>query len=57
MKSATKGYSLKCSYYTKTFNTLQELLDSIVQTGMDPNYLITKDGKSIGEKASDLIQF
>jgi hypothetical protein len=26
-------------------------------SGMDPNYEITRDGKSIGEKAIDYIQF
>jgi hypothetical protein len=50
-------YSLKCSYYTKQFSTLNELLEDIVQSGMDPDYYITKGGKSIGEKAIDLIQF
>jgi hypothetical protein len=50
-------YSLKCSYYTKQFSTLEELLKDIVNSGMDPNYVITKDGKSIGSEAIDLIQF
>ena len=50
-------YHLKCSYYEKKFNTIDELLDDIVLSGMDPNYLVYKDGKSVGEKAIDLIQF
>ena len=49
-------YHLKCSYYKKKFNTIYELLDDIVLSGMDPNYLVYKDGKSVGTKAIDLIQ-
>jgi hypothetical protein len=50
-------YSLKCSYYTKQFNTLDELLDDIMTSGMDPNYEITHNGKGTGEQAIDLLQF
>ena len=50
-------YSLKCSYYKKKFPTLNELLDDIVLNGMDPDYYVIKDGKSIGTKAIDLIVF
>ena len=49
-------YSLDCSYYKAEFATLNELIDSIMMSGMDPNYEITKNGKSIGEKASDYIK-
>ena len=48
-------WSLKCKYYTKTFNTLNELMDDVMISGMDPNYMITRDGKSIGERAINLI--
>lgn len=48
-------YSLRCAYYKAKFPTLQELLDDIVSSGMDPNYTVLKDGKSIGSKAIDLI--
>lgn len=48
-------YSLKCKYYTKEFPTLDELVDDVITSGMDPNYEITKDGKGIGEKAIDFI--
>ena len=44
-------------YYKKKFNTIHELLDDILASGMDPNYWVYKDGKSIGTKAIDLIQF
>lgn len=50
-------YSLDCSYYTKTFSTIDELLQDIISSGMDPNYYITYNNKSIGEQAIDLIQF
>ena len=50
-------YSLKCSYYQKEFNTIDELIDDVVSSGMDPNYEITKNGKSIGEMVIDLIGF
>lgn len=49
-------YSLKCSYYLKSFNTLDELLNDILLSGMDPNYVVTHNNKSTGEKAIDLIQ-
>jgi hypothetical protein len=50
-------YGLKCSYYTKKFNSINELVNDVMITGMDPNYEITKNGKGIGETAFDFIQF
>lgn len=50
-------YSLKCDYYEKEFPTLEALLDDVVLSGMDPNYEITRDGRTTGELAIDLIQF
>ena len=50
-------YSLNCEYYQKEFNTLNELLDDILFSGMDPNYEITRNGKLTGEMAIDLIGF
>jgi len=50
-------YSLDCSYYTKQFPSIDLLLQDIISCGMDPNYYITYDGKSIGDQAIDLIQF
>lgn len=50
-------YSLNCDYYTKEFSTLDALIDDVIQSGMDPNYEITKNGRGIGEEAIDLIQF
>lgn len=50
-------YSLDCSYYTKKFNCLDDLIDDVSQSGMDPNCEITKDGRGTGENAIDLMQF
>tara|TARA_R100001530_G_scaffold136314_1_gene116365 strand:+ start:84 stop:239 length:156 start_codon:yes stop_codon:yes gene_type:complete len=50
-------YSLDCIYYDKEFNTLEELLDDVDDTCMDPNYEITKNGKGTGESVIDLVQF
>ena len=50
-------YSLKCSYYKKEFNTIDELINDVVLSGMDPNYEITEDGEGIGECVIDLMSF
>ena len=49
-------YSLDCNYYTKKFSSIDELIDDVLNSGMDPNYEITKDGEGIGEQAIDFIQ-
>jgi hypothetical protein len=50
-------YSLDCSYYKKEFNTIDELIDDVTISGMDPNYEITYNGKPTGEMAIELIMF
>ena len=50
-------FSLKCSYYTKQFSSINELVNDVITSGMDPNYLITFNGESIGEEVIDYIQF
>lgn len=50
-------YSLKCNYYKKQFESIDELINDVMLSGMDPNCFITFNGKSTGEKAIDLIQF
>jgi hypothetical protein len=50
-------YSLKCDYYSKEFSTIDALIDDIMQSGMDPNYEITFNGRPTGEMAIDLIRF
>jgi hypothetical protein len=50
-------YSLDCVYYEKEFTSVSELIDDVVSSGMDPNYEITRNGKSIGETVAELIGF
>ena len=54
---SSKKYSLDCSYYDKEFDSLDELIDDIASSGMDPNYEITCNGNSTGEEAIDMIPF
>ena len=56
-KKSTSVYTLKCSYYTKQFNSIDELVNDVIMSGMDPNKVIMRNGKSTGEKVIDLIQF
>lgn len=49
-------YSLDCNYYTKGFDTVEELISDVISSGMDPSYEILFDGKSTGEYVIDLIQ-
>jgi hypothetical protein len=49
-------YSLNCNYYTKAFKTIDELLRDIEQSGMDPNYEVTCNGRPTGETAWDLLE-
>jgi hypothetical protein len=50
-------YSLDCNYYTREFSTVDELIQDIMISGMDPNYEIMFNGQPTGEQAIDLIQF
>jgi hypothetical protein len=49
-------YSLDCSYYNKKFETLYEVVDDVISSGMDPNYEITYNGEVIGEQVIDFIE-
>lgn len=53
----TDEYSLDCPYYTRSFPSIDELINDIMYSGMDPNYEITLNGEGTGEMAIDLIQF
>ena len=48
-------YTLDCKYYQKEFRTVDELLTDVLESGMDPNYEILRNGKPTGETAWDLI--
>jgi hypothetical protein len=50
-------YTLDCSYYTKSFATIDALISDIMISGMDPNYPVLFNGDPIGDKACDLIPF
>jgi hypothetical protein len=50
-------YSLNCNYFVEEFSSLDELINYVMQVGMDPNYEITRNGKLTGEMVIDLIQF
>lgn len=50
-------YGLICGYYHKTFKTIDLLIGDIIESGMDPNYEISFNGKGIGETAVDLMVF
>jgi len=50
-------YSLDCTYYDRQFNTIDELIKDVIDSGMDPNYEILHNGNRTGEYASDLIQY
>jgi hypothetical protein len=49
-------YSLDCSYYTKEFKNIDQLLRDVMDSGMDPNCEITFNGKPTGETAWDLLE-
>ena len=50
-------YTRDCNYYTREFSTVDELIQDIMISGMDPNYEIMFNGQPTGEQAIDLIQF
>ena len=50
-------YTLDCNYYTREFSTVDELIQDIISSGMDPNYEILFNGQPTGDQAIDLIQF
>ncbi len=50
-------YSLDCNYFDKEFTTMDELIDYVMESGMDPSVPITKDGEVTGEKPIDLFEF
>ena len=50
-------YSLNCFYYDREFSTIDELIDDVVSSGMDPNYIITYNGKETGDEVIDLMPF
>ena len=50
-------YSLNCSYFTREFESIDDLVEHCMGSGMDPNYEITEDGEGIGEELIDYMVF
>ena len=50
-------YSLDCPYFKKYFKTVNELINYIIESGMDPDYEITFNDDGIGELAIDYMPF
>ena len=50
-------YSLDCSYYNEEFDSVNDLINDIASSGMDPNYEITCNGINTGELAIELLPF
>ena len=48
-------YSLDCPYYNEEWNSLNELIDDVVSSGMDPNYEITLNGQATGETLFEIM--
>jgi hypothetical protein len=48
-------YTLDCSYYSRSFDTIDELVRDVVDSGMDPNYEVLNNGKPTGTQLIDLI--
>jgi hypothetical protein len=48
-------YSLDCNYYRKEFNSINELVEDVISSGMDPSYEITLNGKGVGEDLTNFI--
>ena len=52
-----KNYTIDCTYYTKSFNNINDLVDDITISGQDPNYEILLNDIKTGEQIIDLITF
>lgn len=50
-----KHYGLDCSYYTKSFDSLTELIDDVILSGMDPSYYIREGNQVTNTMVSELI--
>jgi hypothetical protein len=43
-------YSLDCSYFDKKYNSVNDLVNDVIASGMDPNYEITYKGLGTGQE-------
>lgn len=56
-KEQKERWTLNCPYYKRVFETLDELINDVTVSGMDPNYKVKHNGKVTGDKLIDLIMF
>ena len=52
-----ENYTIDCTYYIKSFNNIDDLVDDITMSGQDPNYEILLNGTNTGEQVIDLMTF
>jgi hypothetical protein len=50
-------FTLDCNYYNKAFNSFEDLINDVVESGMDPNVEIVYNGEASGEFPIDYIVF
>ena len=50
-------YTLDCPYYHRNFDNIDDLLEDILSSGMDPSYNILKNGHDTEELASDYLSY
>jgi hypothetical protein len=50
-------YSIKCPYYNKKFSSLDELVNDVIENGVDVNHEVTFNDEGIGEHLINFIQF
>ena len=55
MENNKNMYSLDCKYFDKEFRHIDQLIDYCIESGMDPNYEVTLNGKGIGEELMEFI--
>ena len=50
-------YGLDCSYYTKEFPTIEELITDVMESGMDPCYEVTHNGVGMQQELIEFMEF
>jgi len=50
-------FTLDCNYYNKAFNSFEDLINDVVESGMDPNVEIVYNGEPSGEFPIDYMVF
>lgn len=53
MTKKQNKYGLDCSYFTKTYDTIEQLIEGALAGGVDPSMDITLNGKPTGEQLID----